>query len=178
MIDDRLVRRSFSVGGWSLAVDRKSCRFNALYLRHLLKSAKSDGKNNSILILFRRFVLFVILIQNQSSSTRRNFLFIPKNTAMIVVHDIFICKPGNASKVAKMFKEAMGITGQAVKVMTDMTGAFNKVVMVSEYETLAAYEQSWEKYMQNSEEMKKMAAAMSGYQDMYLTGSREIYRTW
>lgn len=73
---------------------------------------------------------------------------------MIVVHDIFICKPGNASKVAKMFKEAMGITGQEVKIMTDMTGAFNKVVMVSEYETLAAYEQSWEKYMQNSEDEK------------------------
>ena len=26
---------------------------------------------------------------------------------MIIVHDTFICKPGNASKVAKMFKEAM-----------------------------------------------------------------------
>jgi hypothetical protein len=97
---------------------------------------------------------------------------------MIVVHDTFICKPGNASKLAKMFKEAMAASGDPVKVMTDMTGAFNRVVMVSEYENLAAYEKSWEKYMQNTEEMKKMAAAMAGYQDMYLTGSREIYRTW
>ena len=26
---------------------------------------------------------------------------------MIIVHDIFICKPGNASKLAKLFKEVM-----------------------------------------------------------------------
>ena len=44
---------------------------------------------------------------------------------MIHVHEIFICKPGNASKLAKKFKEAM-----------------------------------------------------AGYQDMYLTGSREIYQVW
>jgi hypothetical protein len=62
--------------------------------------------------------------------------------------------------------------------MTDMTGQFNRVVMVSKYETLTAYEQSWEKFKQNTAEMKKMEAAMAGYQDMYLTGSREIYQTW
>jgi len=26
---------------------------------------------------------------------------------MIIVHDIFVCKPGNASKLAKLFKEVM-----------------------------------------------------------------------
>ncbi len=26
---------------------------------------------------------------------------------MIIVHDTFVCKPGNASKMAKMFKEVM-----------------------------------------------------------------------
>ena len=30
---------------------------------------------------------------------------------MIIVHDIFICKPGNASKMAKMFKEMQAATG-------------------------------------------------------------------
>jgi hypothetical protein len=97
---------------------------------------------------------------------------------MIIVHDIFICKPGNASKLAKMFKTAM--TGQAdlVNIMTDMSGQFNKVVMVTQYDSLSAYEKSWEKYKENSEEMKKMTEAMAGYQDMYLTGSREIYQVW
>jgi quinol monooxygenase YgiN len=97
---------------------------------------------------------------------------------MIIVHDTFICKPGNASKVAKMFKEMMANDGEVINVMTDMTGQFNKVVMVSKYENLAAYEKSFEKYMNDSEETKKMKEAMKGYHDMYLTGSREIYRVW
>jgi hypothetical protein len=97
---------------------------------------------------------------------------------MIIVHDIFICKPGSASKLAKMFKEAMGANKETLNIMTDMTGQFNRVIMVSQYEDLSAYEQSWEQYMQNSEEMKKMQEKMQGYQDMYLTGSREIYKVW
>ncbi len=97
---------------------------------------------------------------------------------MIIIHDIFICKPGNASKVAKKFKEAMTGNDELVQIMTDMTGQYNKVVMVSKYESLAAYEQSWEKYKQNAEALKKMNEAMAGYQDMYLTGSREIYQVW
>jgi heme-degrading monooxygenase HmoA len=95
---------------------------------------------------------------------------------MIIVHDIFICKPGNASKLAKKFKEAMAGNNELVNIMTDMTGQFNRVIMVTKYENLTAYEQSWEKYMKKSEEMKKMEAAMAGYQEMYLTGSREIYQ--
>jgi len=63
-------------------------------------------------------------------------------------------------------------------IMTDMTGQYNRVIMVSQYESLKAYEESWNKYMQNSEEMKKMQEAMKGYQEMYLTGSREIYKAW
>jgi len=97
---------------------------------------------------------------------------------MIIVHDTFICKPGNASKVAKKFKEAMAGNSDLVNIMTDMTGQYNRVVMVSKYENLTAYEQSWEKYKENSEEMKKMEEKMAGYQDMYLTGSREIYQVW
>ena len=97
---------------------------------------------------------------------------------MIIVHDIFICKPGNASKLAKKFKEAMAGSSELVNIMTDMTGQYNRVVMVSQYQNLTDYEQSWKKYEQDTEAMKKMNEAMSGYQEMYLTGSREIYQTW
>lgn len=97
---------------------------------------------------------------------------------MIIIHDIFICKPGNASKLAKLFKEAMAGNNELIHIMTDMTGQYNKVVMVSKYENLTAYEQSWEKYKENTEEMKKMTELMKGYHDMYLTGSREIYQVW
>jgi hypothetical protein len=97
---------------------------------------------------------------------------------MIIVHDIFICKPGNASKLAKLFKEVMSGNSEFVNIMTDMTGQFNKVVAVTKFESLTDYEQSWEKYKQDTEAMKKMNQAMAGWQEMYLTGSREIYQVW
>ncbi|HZW69555.1 MAG TPA: NIPSNAP family protein [Hanamia sp.] len=95
---------------------------------------------------------------------------------MIIVHDIFICKPGQASKFAKLFKEVMADNDSLVNIMTDMTGNYNKVVMVTQYENLTAYEQSFQKYAQDSEEMKTMKEKMKGYHDMYITGSREIYQ--
>jgi hypothetical protein len=45
---------------------------------------------------------------------------------MIIVHDIFICKPGNASKLAKKFKDAMAGNSELVNIMTDMTGQLTK----------------------------------------------------
>lgn len=97
---------------------------------------------------------------------------------MIIVHDIFICKPGNASKLAKLFKEVMADNKELVNIMTDMSGQYNRVVLVSKYDSLTAYEQSWEKYKEQSEEMKKMQEKMAGYHEMYLTGSREIFQVW
>ncbi len=95
---------------------------------------------------------------------------------MIIVHDIFICKPGNASKLAKLFKEAMADNDEVVNIMTDLTGDFNKIVIVTKYDSLTAYEKSFEKYMQDTEEMKKMKEKMQGYHEMYQTGSREFYQ--
>jgi heme-degrading monooxygenase HmoA len=97
---------------------------------------------------------------------------------MIIVQETFVCKPGNASKLAKMFKTAMADSNELVNIMTDMTGQYNRVVMVSKYENLTAYEQNWEKYKQDARAMKKMEESMAGYQDMYLSGSREIYQVW
>lgn len=97
---------------------------------------------------------------------------------MIIVHDIFVCKPGNASKLAKLFKEVMAGSSEVTNILTDVTGQYNRVIMVSQYESLAMYEESFKKYMEPSEENKKMQEKMAGYTDMYLTGSREIYKTW
>jgi predicted translin family RNA/ssDNA-binding protein len=97
---------------------------------------------------------------------------------MIIVHDIFICKPGNASKLAKLFKEVMADNKELLNIMTDMTGQYNRVIMVSQYENLTAYEKSWEDYNKNAEEVKKMKEKMANYHEMYLTGSREIYQVW
>jgi heme-degrading monooxygenase HmoA len=97
---------------------------------------------------------------------------------MIIVHDIFVCKPGNASKLAKLFKEVMSDNKEMLNIMTDMTGKYNRVIMVSQYENLTAYEKFMQGYMNPTEEDKKKFAKMEGYTDMYLTGSREIYKVW
>jgi hypothetical protein len=97
---------------------------------------------------------------------------------MIIVHDIFVCKPGNASKLAKLFKEIMAGNKEFVNIMTDVTGQFNRVIMVSKYENLTAYEKSWEDYQKDAETMKEMRKKMEGYTEMYLTGAREIYQVW
>jgi hypothetical protein len=97
---------------------------------------------------------------------------------MIIVHDIFVCKPGNASKMAKLFKEVMADNQELVNIMTDLTGQYNRVIMVSKFDNLSAFEKSFEKYMQDSEEMRKMREKMKGYTDMYLSGSREIFQVW
>jgi quinol monooxygenase YgiN len=97
---------------------------------------------------------------------------------MIIVHDTFVCKPGNASKAAKLFKEAMAGSPEVIHIMTDMTGQYHRVIMVSQYESLAAYEKSAENYKNPTPEMQESMKKMEGFQEMYTSGSREIYRVW
>jgi len=97
---------------------------------------------------------------------------------MIIVHDTFVCKPGNASKVAKLFKEVMANNKEITTIMTDMTGQYNRVIMVSQFENLTAYEKMMEAYKNPTEEQKQQFAKMQGYTEMYQTGSREIYQVW
>ena len=63
-------------------------------------------------------------------------------------------------------------------IMTDLTGEFNRVVMLSQYENLTAYEQNFQSYMTDSEEMWTMKEKMKGYTDMYISGTREIFHAW
>jgi hypothetical protein len=97
---------------------------------------------------------------------------------MIIVHDIFICKPGNASKVAKLFKEWADVAPQKnVSVMTDMTGQYHRVIIASSFESLGAYEEGT-KTIGQSEEEKKVMEKFKDMNEMYVSGSREIYKVW
>ncbi|WP_336514926.1 hypothetical protein [Pollutibacter soli] len=97
---------------------------------------------------------------------------------MIVVHDIFICKPGNASKIAKLFKERADVAPQKnVTVMTDMTGQYHRVIIASSFENLASYEEGM-KSMGESEEEKKVMEKFKDMNEMYVSGSREIFKVW
>ena len=97
---------------------------------------------------------------------------------MIIVHDIFVCKPGNASKLAKLFKEWAGIVpNKNVYVMTDMTGQFHRVIVASNFESLSAYEEETKNMGQTPEE-KEMMEKFKDMNEMYVSGSREIYKVW
>jgi hypothetical protein len=95
---------------------------------------------------------------------------------MIIVQDTFVCKPGNASKLAKLFKEVMGGQKDLVNIMSDVTGQFNRVIVVTKHESLDAYEKSWENM--SEADKKKMQEKMVGYTEMYQSGSREIFKVW
>jgi hypothetical protein len=98
---------------------------------------------------------------------------------MIIVHDTFVCKPGNASKIAKMFKESMSLNPKWKYVLTDMTGQWHRVIMVSEFESLAEYEAESKRMMENpTEEEKRDMEKYKDMSEMYVSGSREIFKVW
>jgi hypothetical protein len=91
---------------------------------------------------------------------------------MIVVRNCFIAKPGQASKLAKQMKEAAAVaTGlKGYRVLTDLTGDFNRVILEYEAENVGEFEQRMRDYATNQAFRDKM----QGYTDLYITGSREI----
>lgn len=104
--------------------------------------------------------------------------FIINLNFMITVHDTFVCKPGNASKMAKLFKEWANFKkDKNIQVLTDMTGGWHRVTITTEYEDLAAYEKET-KEMGNSKEEKEIMDKFSDMNEMYVSGSREIYKVW
>lgn len=93
---------------------------------------------------------------------------------MIIVRNVFICKPGNASKLAAQFKTAGAtVKGTKPRVLTDLTGDSNKVVMEFEVESISAWESLMKEYQSN----EAMRDAMKGYTDLYLTAHRELLQT-
>jgi hypothetical protein len=94
---------------------------------------------------------------------------------MLIVREVFVAKPGCASKLATLMKATVqaGWVGNC-RVMTDMTGDFNRVVLETEVESLAELEQRMQEYSNNQALHEKM----KGYTDLYETGGREIFRVW
>lgn len=93
---------------------------------------------------------------------------------MFIIRETFTAKPGNASKLAKMFREAFSATPLAntARVLTDFIGPFNTVVLENQTEDLASFEKQMQEFMNDP----KMREKMTGYTEMYLGGRREIYR--
>ena len=92
---------------------------------------------------------------------------------MIIVREVFIAKPGMASKLARLMKSVMKeVAGARTTIMTDLTGQFNKVVVATEFDNLQAFENRMKDYGQNP----GLRDRMMGYTEMYLYGKREVYQ--
>ena len=91
---------------------------------------------------------------------------------MIIIRNCFLAKPGQASTLATKLKEAAaaakGLT--RFRVLTDLTGDFNRVILEYEADSVAAFETQMQDYATNETFRDKM----KGYTELYLTGSREI----
>ncbi|MGH7493348.1 MAG: hypothetical protein ACREOO_13285 [bacterium] len=97
---------------------------------------------------------------------------------MLIIREVFIAKPGQASKLAKLFKKGFGGDPNA-RVMTDMVGDYNTVVIETQVKSLAEFEKQMEEYKSGKPDPKmdpKVAEEMSKYTEMYLTGRREIFQ--
>lgn len=97
---------------------------------------------------------------------------------MLVIRDIFTAKPGKASTLAQLFKKVFSRINNA-KVMTDAIGDFNTVIIEFEVESLAVYEEMFNRV--RSGEMfegldEETITAMKSYTDLYITGKRDVLR--
>ena len=92
---------------------------------------------------------------------------------MFVIRNTFVAKPGCASKLAAQLKEAVAAFQMpGARVMTDITGDFNRVIMEHTAESL----EEFEKRMQETMGSPMYRERMAGYTELWITGSREVLR--
>lgn len=98
---------------------------------------------------------------------------------MYVIRETFVAKPGQASKLAKLMKEAMAMMPRGngkTRVMTDFVGPFNTVVMDTEVDDISTFDREMKEYASDPR-LAQMRDKMKGYTDLYQEGRREIFRT-
>lgn len=92
---------------------------------------------------------------------------------MIIVRNCFVAKPGNAGKLASQIKEAATAAGlPKARVLTDLTGEFNRVILEYEVENAGQFEERMKDYATNPQFREKM----KGYTDLWISGTRELLR--
>ena len=92
---------------------------------------------------------------------------------MVVVRNTFVAKPGQAGKLAAQLKD-MANAGNLrnFRVMTDLIGEFNNVIMEHEVESASEFEDLMTRYSSDPQAREKA----KGYTDLWTTGRRELFR--
>ena len=97
---------------------------------------------------------------------------------MLIVREVVTAKPGQASKLSKLFRKVFAGDPTA-RVMTDLVGNYNTVVVEVQVKSLAEFEKQMEEYKSGKPDPNMdplVAEEMSHYTEMYLTGRREIFQ--
>ena len=100
---------------------------------------------------------------------------------MIVVREVFHCKPGKVRPLVDMFKKMgdmmkkSGVGG--MRLLTDMGGTrYWTLVAEMEVESLAKFEAMMAGEGMSEADGKKMEEMMKGYHDLVESGHREFYK--
>jgi hypothetical protein len=92
---------------------------------------------------------------------------------VLIVRNSFIAKPGQAGKLAAQLKEMAGAGNlRNARVMTDLTGDFNHVVMEHEVESASEFEELLKRYSSDPQAREKAKR----YTELWTTGRRELFR--
>jgi hypothetical protein len=96
---------------------------------------------------------------------------------MIVIRNVFKCKPGKAKAVIEKFKlatELMRNAGAPMKerVLVDEVATFWTVVIETEVEELGQFTESLQEFGSRTD----VQEAMAGYMDLVDSGYREVFR--
>ncbi len=96
---------------------------------------------------------------------------------MIIIRETFTARPGQASKLAKLFKKAFG-QDKTTRVLTDLIGEYNTVVVEREVASLTEFEKQMQEYQQGKGMTMdpETAAELSRYTEMYTEGRREVFK--
>jgi hypothetical protein len=102
---------------------------------------------------------------------------------MLLMREVFHCKPGKVKKMVEKFVAMSGImerSGQGkMRIMTDLAGAqYWTVVAEFELESLADFEKmmSGQDQSMSKDDQDKMNEIMKDYHDLVEYGRREIYK--
>jgi hypothetical protein len=92
---------------------------------------------------------------------------------MIVIRNRFSAKPGHAGKLAAHMKEMIAAGNlKNARIMTDLTGDFNTVIMEHEVESLGEFEEAMKRYGSDP----KVREKAKEYLELWNTGCRELFR--
>jgi len=99
------------------------------------------------------------------------------HTGMLLIRDVFQCKPGTASQVAAMFKETIPSMEEEdgfrnCRIMVDYVASYWTVVLQAEVDEI----QQFDHHMASFGKRPEVREALAGYMEMVTSGHREIYR--